>query len=186
MKKKRLIGYARVSTIQQDLTRQLKALKQHGCDLVFSDKASGKSLAGRPQLEQALEQLRKGDQLILAEWDRATRSMWDGLHIIKSVIDAGATIRVLDRPSIDLETPMGKGFMALFSAMAEDERERIIKRTSEGRRQARARGVKMGRRPKLNTRQLTEIRDRLSKGEKQRDVAEAYGVHRTTIARVQA
>lgn len=185
-RKRRLIGYARVSTTQQDLTRQLKALKQHGCDLVLSDKASGKSLAGRPQLEQAIEQLRKGDQLVLAEWDRATRSMWDGLHIIKAAIDAGATIRVLDRSYIDLDTPMGRGFMAMFSAMAEDERERILKRTSEGRRQARVRGVKMGRRPKLNPKQLAEIRRRLADGESQRDLAESYGVHRSTISRRQA
>jgi DNA invertase Pin-like site-specific DNA recombinase len=185
-KKRRLIGYARVSTVQQDLTRQLKALKQHGCDLVFSDKASGKSLAGRPQLELAIDQLRKGDQLVLAEWDRATRSIWDGLHIIKSVIDAGATIRVLDRSYIDLDTPMGKGFMALFSAMAEDERERILKRTNEGRRQAMARGVKMGPRPKLNARQLAEIRERLANGESQVKLAESYGVHRSTISRSQS
>lgn len=70
----------------------------------------------------------------MAEWDRATRSMWDGLEIIKTVIQAGATIRVLDRSYIDLETPIGRGFMAFFSAMAEDERNRIIKRTHEGRR----------------------------------------------------
>jgi DNA invertase Pin-like site-specific DNA recombinase len=71
--------------------------------------------------------------------------MWDGLQIIKAVIDAGAAIKVLDRSYIDLATPMGRGFMAMMSAMAEDERLRIIKRTHEGRQIARAKGVKMGR-----------------------------------------
>jgi DNA invertase Pin-like site-specific DNA recombinase len=88
--RKRLIGYARVSTQQQDL-------------------ASGKSMAGRPELALALDDLDAGDELVIAEWDRATRSMWDGLQIIKAVIDAGAAIKVLDRSYIDLATPMGEG-----------------------------------------------------------------------------
>ena len=106
---KRLIGYARVSTQQQDLARQLKALKRVGCVHIFSDTASGKSMAGRPQLASALEELDTGDELVIAEWDRATRSMWDGLQIIKAVIDAEAAIKVLDRSYIDLTTPMGRG-----------------------------------------------------------------------------
>src|SRR5882757_6149141 len=129
----RRIGYARISTAQQDLTRQLQALKGEGCTKIFSDTASGKSMAGRPELDAALAQLATGDELVIAEWDRATRSMWDGLHIIKAVIDAGAAIKVLDRSYIDLTTPIGRGFMAMMSAMAEDERLRIIKRTHEGR-----------------------------------------------------
>jgi DNA invertase Pin-like site-specific DNA recombinase len=132
--KKRLIGYARVSTQQQDLARQTKALKRLGCAVIYSDKASGKSMTGRPELALALDDLDTGDELVIAEWDRATRSMWDGLQIIKAVIDAGASIKVLDRSYIDLETPMGRGFMAMMSAMAEDERLRIIKRTHEGRK----------------------------------------------------
>jgi DNA invertase Pin-like site-specific DNA recombinase len=84
---KRLIGYARVSTQQQDLARQTKALKRLGCAVIYSDKASGKSMAGRPELARALEDLDTGDELVIAEWDRATRSMWDGLQIIKAVID---------------------------------------------------------------------------------------------------
>src|SRR6201995_6173399 len=118
---KRLIGYARVSTQQQDLTRQIKALKRLGCSVIYSDKASGKSMAGRPELARALDDLDAGDELVIAEWDRATRSMWDGLQIIKAVIDAGAAIKVLDRSYIDLATPMGRGFMAMVSALAEDD-----------------------------------------------------------------
>jgi len=89
---KRLIGYARVSTQSQDLARQVKALKRAGCARVYSDTASGKTLAGRPQLAAALDTLDRGDELVIAEWDRATRSMWDGFQIIKAVIDAGAVI----------------------------------------------------------------------------------------------
>src|SRR4051794_35790623 len=102
---KRRVGYARVSTQSQDLDRQTKALRRAGCDPVFSDKASGKSMAGRPALAKALDQLDEGDELVIAEWDRATRSMWDGLQIIKAAIDARASINVLDRSYIDLATP---------------------------------------------------------------------------------
>jgi DNA invertase Pin-like site-specific DNA recombinase len=140
---KRLIGYGRVSTEAQDLG-QRQDLKAIGCKLLFEDRASGKSFAGRPPLAQALDELQPGDCLVLAEWDRATRSMWDGLHIVKRALEAGATIRVLDFPSLDLATPEGRGFLASFSAMAERERERIIQRTKEGRRLAMRNGVKMG------------------------------------------
>jgi DNA invertase Pin-like site-specific DNA recombinase len=184
--KKRLIGYARISTRQQDLARQTKALKRLGCAVVYSDTASGKSMAGRPELARALDVLDTGDVFVIAEWDRATRSMWDGLQIIKAVIDAGATINVLDRPYIDLTTPMGRGFMAIMSAMAEDERLRIIKRTHEGRKIAQGKGVKMGRKPKLTPHQIKEARQRLANGEKTRDLANSYGVSVSTISRLAA
>jgi DNA invertase Pin-like site-specific DNA recombinase len=183
--RKRRVGYARVSTKQQDLTRQVQALKRERCDVILSDTASsGKSTAGRPNLAKALEALAPGDELVIAEWDRATRSMWDGLQIIKAVIDAGATLRVLDRSYIDLATPMGRGFMAMMSALAEDERQRIIKRTHEGRKIARANGVKMGRKPILTPHQAKEARQRIGAGEKTRDLAKSYGVSISTISRL--
>jgi DNA invertase Pin-like site-specific DNA recombinase len=154
------------------------------CNKILSDAASGKSMAGRPELEAALAALAPGDELVVAEWDRATRSMWDGLENIKTVIQAGATIRVLDRSYIDLEAPIGRGFMAFFSAMAEDERNRIIKRTHEGRKIPQARGVKMGRKEKLNEKQKSEARRRLADGEIPNDLAPLYGVSRATIARL--
>jgi DNA invertase Pin-like site-specific DNA recombinase len=110
--------------------------------------------------------------------------MWDGLHIMKAVIDAGATIRVLDRSYIDLGTPIGRGFTAMFSAMAEDERGRIIKRTHEGRKISQGRGVKMGRKPKLNEKQKAEARLRLTNGEIPRELAEIFGVSRAIVARL--
>ena len=182
--RKRRIGYARVSTESQDLTRQLIMLKRAGCDPVFSDKASGKSMAGRPELIEALAELDEGDELVIAEWDRATRSMWDGVQIIKAVIDARASIKVLDRSYIDLATPMGRGFMAMLSALAEDERLRIIKRTHEGRKIAQAKGVRMGRKPILTRHQIDEARERLAKGETMRSLAKSYRVSRSTIARL--
>jgi DNA invertase Pin-like site-specific DNA recombinase len=180
----RRIGYARVSTKAQELERQIRALKAERCDEIFKDTASGKSLAGRPQLRKALDSLAPSDELVIAEWDRATRSMWDGLQILKEIIDTEATIRVLDRAYIDLTSPIGRGFMAFISAMAEDERLRIIKRTHEGRAIARENGVKMGRKFRLNDVQRTEARQRLANGEAASHLARVYGVSRATIYRV--
>jgi DNA invertase Pin-like site-specific DNA recombinase len=179
----RRIGYARVSTKAQELERQIRALKADRCDDIFKDTASGKSLAGRPQLRKALDSLAPGDELVIAEWDRATRSMWDGLQILKEIIDTGATIRVLDRAYIDLTSPIGRGFMAFISAMAEDERLRIIKRTHEGRAIARESGVKMGPKFRLNEVQRAEARQRLANGEAADHLAKLYGVSRATIYR---
>ena len=129
---KRLIGYGRISTEAQDLTRQRQALKAYGCKVIFEDRASGKSLAGRPELTHALDELRSGDCLVLAAWDRATRSMWDGLHIVKHVLDAGAAIKVLDFPSLDLATPRRSRFprYVLGNGRARADKDH---RTHEGR-----------------------------------------------------
>lgn len=180
----KLIGYARVSTQAQDLTRQLQALKRERCDVIYSDKASGRALEGRPQLDAALAVLAPDDCLVVAEWDRATRSMWDGLQIVKQVIEAGATIRILDFPSLDLTTPEGRGFLAMFSAIAERERTRIIARTHEGRQLARKRGVKMGRTPKLKPEQQQRIAQRLEAGESSRSIARDFAVSHATINRL--
>jgi DNA invertase Pin-like site-specific DNA recombinase len=110
--------------------------------------------------------------------------MWDGLQIVKQVLDAGATIRVLDFPSLDLTTPEGREFLALFSAMAERERMRIVKRTQEGRRLAIEAGRRIGRKPKLTPHQQRSARSRLANGESTRDIARDFAVHHATIARL--
>ena len=97
-----LVGYARVSTIHQNLDRQLGSLRAAGCETLFAEKASGKDVKGRPELERAIDALGTGDVLVLAEWDRATRSMFDGITIMQRVHARGAAIRVLDKPRLDL------------------------------------------------------------------------------------
>src|SRR5215813_2288936 len=161
-----------------------QALKGFGCKTIFEDRASGKSFTGRPELSRALEELRPGDRLVLAAWDRATRSMWDGLHIVKHVIDAGATIKVLDFPSLDLATTEGRGFLAMFSAMVERERMRIIDRTREGRRFAMTNGVKMGPPLKLTEHQRNLAAKRMAAGESTRQIARDFNVSHNTIARL--
>ena len=116
----RKIGYARVSSVNQKLDRQLGALRAEECTWIYKEKVSGKSLKDRPQLERAIGALGTGDVLVVAEWDRATRSMMDGIAIIDRVLARGALVKVLDKPHLDLTTTMGKGILAFLSAIAQD------------------------------------------------------------------
>ena len=103
-----LIGYARVSATHQNLDRQLAMLKAEGCGRIFKEKLSGREGVRRPQLDKAIEALGTGDVLVLAEWDRVTRSMLDGIKIIERVAARGATFKALDRKWLDLTTPIGR------------------------------------------------------------------------------
>ncbi|MGE0700367.1 MAG: recombinase family protein [Hyphomicrobiaceae bacterium] len=179
-----LIGYARVSTVHQNLDRQLGALRAAGCEQIFAEKASGKDVKGRPALEKAIDRLGAGDVLVLAEWDRATRSMFDGITIMQRVHARGGAIKVLDKLHLDLTTKIGQGFLAFLSALAEDERERIHRRADEGRRAARAAGKRFGRKPKLNDTQQRRARAMLRDGAKLREIAAEMNVHHSTIARL--
>ncbi len=179
-----LIGYARVSTRDQNLDRQIDALKAEGCERIFAEKASGKSTRGRPELDAAIEALQPDDTLIVAEWDRATRSMDDGLVILARINARKATVKALDRKWLDLTTPIGKGVLALLSSMAEEERGRILKRTKDGLASARARGVKFGRKPVLDHNQIAMARDMVAAGKTNADIARGLKVHRSTILRL--
>lgn len=178
------IGYARVSTQSQTLDRQIGALNSAGVDRIFREKASARTVKNRPQLERAIDALGAGDVLVIAEWDRATRSMMDGITIIQRVADRGAAVRVLDKPWLDLTTPMGKGILAFLSALAEDERERITRRAQEGRVAAKAKGVRFGPKPKLSDHQRNLALTRIANGESCRHIAKDLGVSHSTISRL--
>jgi len=175
----RKVGYARVSTEGQNIGRQLAALHQEGCDPIFQDKASGKSVRGRPGLDRAIKALRPGDVLVLAEWDRATRSMLDGIAIMERVHERGATIKALDRQFLDLSTTIGKGILAFLSALAQDERKRILKRSKDGLKQPRRAGSTAA-----VHRRSTTTRARLAEGESARSVARLLGVSHVTVAKL--
>ena len=180
-----LIGYARVSTQNQNLDRQLGALRAARCKQVFEEKATGKTVKGRPELEAAINALGAGDVLVLAEWDRATRSMMDGIAIMQRVAARGATIKVLDKPYLDLTSKIGQGILAFLSALADDERERINRRAAEGRKAALRKGVIMGRPAALTDHQAKEARRRLGKGESCRSIAKSFDCHHSTVSRLQ-
>ncbi|MCE8000870.1 MAG: recombinase family protein [Rhodobiaceae bacterium] len=180
-----LIGYARVSTPTQNLDRQIAALRDAGCELIFREKASAKNVRSRPELEKAIDRLGSEDVLIVAEWDRATRSMLDGIELMQRIADRGAAIKVLDKPHLDLTTPIGQGLLALLSAMAEDERQRIVRRAADGRRAARARNVKFGRPSALTVHQQERALQRLADGDSAREISRDMGVAASTISRLQ-
>jgi len=177
-------GYARVSSVDQNLDRQIAALRAEGCNKIFREKASGKDIKNRPELAKAIDALPTKGVLILAEWDRATRSLMDGINIMDKVHKRGAYIKVLDRPGLDLSTPTGRGILALLSGLAEEERTRILRRANEGRVAAIKHGTKLGRTPKLDDHQQAEARKRLKAGESCRAIAKSYRVHHATIARL--
>ncbi len=178
------VGYARVSAAHQNLDRQLGALRAAGCYKVYAERVTARSIRGRPELEKAIDALGTGDVLVLAEWDRATRSMMDGIAIMQRVHARGATIKVLDRPHLDLTTKIGQGFLAFLSALAEDERERIVHRAGEGRKAARKRGVVMGRKPKLTDHQRRRADEMMAAGMSLREIAREFNVHHSTISRM--
>lgn len=179
----RKIGYARVSTRHQNLARQVEALKEEGCVKIFSDTASGKSLKDRPQLALALAELKKGDVFVVAEWDRATRSSMDGHGIMAKVHQSDATIKVLDRQGLQLDTPLGRAVLGVISAMYEEDRERICRRADQGRRLAMKRGVQFG--PKKRALSSAEAADAVAlygEVKSYRKVGDAFGVSHGTIA----
>lgn len=178
------IGYARVSTATQNLDRQIAALRSAGCETIYREKASGKAVKGRPQLEKAIDALGTDDVLVVAEWDRATRSMMDGIQIMQRVASRGAAIKVLDKPHLDLTTAIGRGFLAFLSALAEDERGRIIERAADGRKAAHEKGVKFGPKPKLTDHQRAKAIERRTAGESCREIARDMGVSHSTISRL--
>lgn len=179
-----IVGYARVSSKHQNLDRQITALKAAGCQKIFAEKQSGKSTRNRPQLARAVAMLRPGSTFVVAEFDRATRSMMDGLHLMAQIYAVGATIKVLDRKSLDLTTPTGRAVLGLLSAIYEEERERILSRAQAGMKEARRRNVRFGRKPKLSNTEAIEARRLIQEGQSYRAVAGLFSVHHQTISRL--
>ncbi len=131
------IGYARVSTKDQNLDLQLEALKEAGCEKIFSEKKSG--LRERPQLEAALVYLRPGDTFVVYKFDRIGRSLKDLLNIVSFIHERGIQIQSL-KDNIDTSSTSGKLMMNIFASLAEFERDLIVERTTAGRKAALAKG----------------------------------------------
>lgn len=159
------IGYCRVSPSHQNLGRQIGALGAEVVDAIYREKASRKSVKNRAELEKAIDQLGTGDVLVLAEWDRCTRSMTDGVAIIERAHKRGASVKALDRDYLDLTEPINRGILAFLSPLAENESHRILKRANDGRAAAKAKGTRFGRKPKLTAQQQAESLRRLAADE---------------------
>jgi DNA invertase Pin-like site-specific DNA recombinase len=180
------IGYARVSTDKQptSITIQEKQLKAAGCELIYKDEDESGKKHNRPQLEKALEHIRKGDVLIVTKLDRLTRSLVDLLDILKKIEDAGAAFRSLGE-TFETESPAGRMMMKMVGLFAEFEREVIVDRIKRGLAHARANGKIGGGRYKLSPDdQMEAIRLIQVEKKSQGQVAQIYKVDRSTISRM--
>jgi len=180
-----LIGYARVSTDDQDTAAQVAALKAAGCERIYREKASG-GRWDRPELHRLLDQLRAGDVLVVWKLDRLSRSLRDVLTIMERLSESKAEFRSLTE-AIDTTTPAGRMMMQMVGAFAEFERAMIKERTKAGLDSARREGRIGGRRPKLSSQQEAEIRRMVSKGDKTAaDAGRLFKIHPSTVGRLLA
>ena len=178
-----IYGYARVSSTGQDLAQQLAQLDAAGCAKVYREKVSA-ATAERSQLKRAIGALGPGDVLMVTATDRLARNTRDLLNILHAVKEAGAGFRSIAEPMVDTTSQFAEVVIAVLGIVASWERQRITERTGAGRAQAKARGVRFGRRPALTPHQQSEALQWLAAGDTQRTVAALLGVDQATISRL--
>jgi DNA invertase Pin-like site-specific DNA recombinase len=164
------VGYARVSTDGQTLEAQISALRAAGCGKVFKEKISGVQ-ADRKELRRLVAGLGKGDQVIVTRLDQLARSTRDLLNILAAIAERGAGFQSLGDAWANTSTSHGRLMLTVLGGLAEFERDLIRTRTGEGRAPAVARGVRMGRKPKLTSHQIKEALQRREAGEALTDIA---------------
>lgn len=176
-----LIGYARVSTDDQNLDLQVDALKAAGCEQLHTDQASGAAKARRG-LEEALKYLRTGDTLVVWKLDRLGRTVKGLVELVESLHSKGIQFKSLT-DGIDTSTAAGRFFFHVMAALAEMERELIRERTHAGLQAARARGRLGGRKPKMDASKIDVARRLLDSGVPAVEVAKNLGIGRATLYR---
>jgi len=176
------IGYARVSTEEQNLDRQIDTLRQAGCDRIYEEKVSGIKKE-RPELNKILDQLRTGDVIIIADLTRLSRSVKDLFSLIDQIEEKGANIKSIKESWVDTTTAQGKLIFTIFAGISQFERDLISQRTIEGLNAARARGKKGGR-PKVNDKNIKlAIKMYNSKSYSISEITKATGSSKTTLYR---
>lgn len=152
-----IYGYARVSTEEQELGRQLEILEKMGAKLIIEEKESGKNIDDRPKFKALMELLQEGDTLIVESISRLSRSVYDFLTIIRELDGKGVTV-ISAKESIDTSTPAGRFMMNVFASLYQMEREMMKERQAEGIRNAKHRGVNFGRpRKKIDEELFKEV-----------------------------
>ena len=167
-----VLGYARVSTQDQDLCAQLEALRKAGAATTYREKISG-ARADRPQLKKLMASLRSGDVVLITKIDRLARSTRELLNLIHAIDEKGASLKSLGDPLFNTANAQGRLLVAVLGAVAEFERELIRERTGAGRQRAMAAGIRFGRKPKLTNHQRREALTRRGAGEHWRRSPEA-------------
>lgn len=177
------IGYARVSTTDQNLDLQLAALKEAGCGRIFQEKISGAKI-NRPELQRLLDHLRPDDIVVVWKLDRLARSTQNLLELADQIKSAKASFCSLSEPWADTSSPSGKMIMTVFAGIAEFERDLIRERTGAGRVAAKQRGVRFGRPEKMNEEQKLLAKRLLEEDKSVSEIAKTFNVHKTTIYRL--
>src|SRR6202521_1103487 len=175
-----IIGYARVSTTDQDLTIQETALRAAGCDVIRAEKRSGTSTSGRVELRTVLDFLRKGDVLMVTRIDRLARSIGDLQDIVRQVKARGASLKATEQP-IDTGTAAGKCFLDMLGVFAEFETNLRRERQLEGIAEAKAAGVYKGRPASIDA---TRVREMRAAGIGATDIAKALKIGRASVYRL--
>lgn len=176
------IGYARVSTLDQDLEVQLQRLRSAGCKIIRSEKVSGGSRAGRTELATVIEFLRQGDELVVARLDRLGRDTRDVLNIVHECQQRGAFVTVLD-PHVSTQGEMGQVIITVLGMVAQMERRFIKERQREGITQAKAAGVYKGGKTRLDHALIRRLH---SEGHGPTHIARVIGSSRMQVYRILA
>jgi DNA invertase Pin-like site-specific DNA recombinase len=174
------IGYARVSTTDQDLSVQVAALKAAGCDVIRSEKRSGTSTADREELRTLLDFIRPGDALVVTRVDRLARSIGDLQDIVREIKRKGATLKATEQP-IDTGTAAGKAFLDMLGVFAEFETNLRKERQLEGIAAAKAKGVYKGRPATIEADKVAQLK---AEGLGATEIAKRLGVGRASVYRV--
>ncbi len=174
------IGYARVSTTEQDLTVQQAQLKQAGCSVIRAEKKSGTSIEGRAELSTILDFIAAGDILVVTKLDRLARSVADLSTIVAVLGKKGASLRVLNA-NIDTATASGKAFLGMLGVFAEFETNLRKERQAEGIAKAKIAGVYKGRPATIDSAAVRRLRE---EGKGATEIAKALGVGRASVYRV--
>ena len=172
-------GYARVSTVDQDLTLQREALERAGCAVIRAEKVSGTSTQGREELRTLLDFVRDGDELVVTRVDRLARSIADLQDVMRELKFKGATLRATEQP-IDTSTAAGKAFLDMLGVFAEFETNLRRERQMEGIARAKARGIYKGRKPSVDA---AEVRRLNAEGMRPSEIARQMGIGRTSVWR---
>lgn len=178
-------GYARVSTEDQNIEPQIKALTDYGCDIIRQEKISGTSLKGREELNTLLEFLRSGDELVVTKIDRLARSLKDLENIVFNLQEKKVDLSLVET-RISTNSAGGKAFLSMLGVFAEFENNLRAERQAEGIAMAKANGVYQGRKPTISVDNnlIGDIFVGLVRGHKKTDIAKTHKIGRATIYRI--
>jgi len=174
-------GYARVSTVSQELEVQLQALDKEKCDKVYSEKFTG-TKADRPQLKEVLSLLKEGDTLVVTKLDRLARNTVEGIEIVKDLFSRGVKVHVLNVGLLE-DTTMGRFFLTTLLAVAEMERNLIVERTQEGKAIAKQRPDFKEGRPNVYSNKQIDHALGLLETHSYKEVENMTGISKSTLIR---